>query len=299
MPRDPGLQRQQPRRPMARLPADHPGHRDALPAGRGPAGLHAPVLGREDDRHAGSAAWTARVPQHAGRWLQERPRRPERHDTARRALPADRRVHLDRQAAALRARPDLARGQVLPGAQPEADAIAAGAPPTRGADLGLLSCGYGGRPSDRGDGGAIPRAFRADRRGQRPNGIETGIRVGIVARDTAEAAWDVAHRRFPKDRKGQLAQQLATKVSDSHWHHRLSELDERPGAEDSPYWLGPFQNYKTFCPYLVGSYRRVAEELAAYVGLGFKTFVLDIPHSKEELDHVGIVFQEALGREGG
>lgn len=135
--------------------------------------------------------------------------------------------------------------------------------------------------------------------GQRPNGIETGIRVGIVAMDTAEAAWDVAHRRFPKDRKGQLAQQLATKVSDSHWHHRLSELDERPGPEDSPYWLGPFQNYKTFCPYLVGSYRRVAEELAAYVGLGFKTFVLDIPHSKEELDHVGIVFQEALGIEGG
>jgi alkanesulfonate monooxygenase len=130
--------------------------------------------------------------------------------------------------------------------------------------------------------------------GQRPDGVDTGLRVGIIARDTAEAAWDVAHRRFPEDRKGQVAHQLAMKVSDSHWHHRLSELDERPGSEESPYWLGPFQNYKTFCPYLVGSYGRVADELARYVDLGFRVFVLDIPPSKEELDHIGVVFQRAL-----
>jgi alkanesulfonate monooxygenase len=130
--------------------------------------------------------------------------------------------------------------------------------------------------------------------GQRPDGIETGIRVGIIARDTAEAAWEIAYRRFPEDRKGQVAHQLATKVSDSHWHRRLSELDQRPASEESPYWLGPFQNYKTFCPYLVGSYRRVADELAIYIRLGFKAFILDIPPSREELDHIGIVFREAL-----
>jgi alkanesulfonate monooxygenase len=131
--------------------------------------------------------------------------------------------------------------------------------------------------------------------GQRPEGVDTGIRVGIIARDTAEAAWDVAHRRFPEDRKGQVAHQLAMKVSDSHWHHRLSELDKQPASEESPYWLGPFQNYKTFCPYLVGSYGRVADELARYLDLGFRVFVLDIPPSKEELDHIGVVFQRALG----
>jgi alkanesulfonate monooxygenase len=131
--------------------------------------------------------------------------------------------------------------------------------------------------------------------GQQPDGIDLGIRVGIIARDTPEAAWDIAHRRFPEDRKGKVAHQLATKVSDSHWHRRLSELDARPPSEKSPYWLGPFQNYKTFCPYLVGSYRRVANELARYIGLGFRTFILDIPPSKEELDHIGIVFREAVG----
>jgi alkanesulfonate monooxygenase len=131
--------------------------------------------------------------------------------------------------------------------------------------------------------------------GQRLDGIDAGLRVGIIARDTAEAAWEVAHRRFPEDRRGQVAHQLAMKVSDSHWHHRLSELDERPASEESPYWLGPFQNYKTFCPYLVGSYRRVADELARYVDLGFRVFVLDIPPSKEELDHIGVVFQRVAG----
>ena len=68
----------------------------------------------------------------------------------------------------------------------------------------------------------------------------------------------------------------------------------RPSArEDSPYWLGPFQNYKTFCPYLVGSYDRVGEELADYIQLGYTTFILDIPPSEEELEHTAIAFERA------
>jgi alkanesulfonate monooxygenase len=86
---------------------------------------------------------------------------------------------------------------------------------------------------------------------------------------------------------------LAMKVSDSQWHRQLSDLADQQ-ADDSPYWLGPFQNYKTFCPYLVGSYARVAKELAGYVRLGFKTFILDIPPTREELDHIGITFSEAM-----
>src|SRR5579885_2017108 len=43
-------------------------------------------------------------------------------------------------------------------------------------------------------------------------GVECGVRIGIVARNTGEEAWSVAHDRFPEDRKGQLTRQLATKV---------------------------------------------------------------------------------------
>jgi alkanesulfonate monooxygenase len=120
--------------------------------------------------------------------------------------------------------------------------------------------------------------------------IPYGIRVGIVAREREEKAWQVAHARFPEDRKGQLTHQLAMKTSDSAWHRQLSEL----GSEaDSPYWLWPFENYKTFCPYLVGNYERVAAELAKYMDRGYATFILDIPPNQEELEHISLVFSRA------
>ena len=112
-----------------------------------------------------------------------------------------------------------------------------------------------------------------------------GMRVGIIARDDDSRAWKWRARRFPEDRKGQVTHALAMKVSDSHWHRQLSELGAEPPSAENPYWLGPFENYKTFCPYLVGSYATVAVELARYIELGFETFILDIPPDEEELQH--------------
>lgn len=131
--------------------------------------------------------------------------------------------------------------------------------------------------------------------------LEAGgaLRVGIIARPNAGAAWEVAHDRFPEDRRGQLTHQLATAVSDSHWHRQLGDADPgaKPGADEvvsSPYWLGPFHNYKTFCPYLVGSYEQVSDILARYLRYGIDTFILDIPPSREELQHTTAVFERAL-----
>jgi alkanesulfonate monooxygenase len=123
-----------------------------------------------------------------------------------------------------------------------------------------------------------------------------GIRVGIIARDDADEAWRVAEARFPEDRKGQIAHAMAMKVSDSQWHKELSQLGARTDAATSPYWLRPFENYKTFCPYLVGSYDRVAEEVTRYLDLGFTTFILDIPPTEVELTHTSVVFERALRR---
>jgi alkanesulfonate monooxygenase len=123
--------------------------------------------------------------------------------------------------------------------------------------------------------------------------VDSGVRVGIIVRDDPDEAWRVARERFPEDRKGQIAHKLAMKVSDSTWHEQLSRLGDKPVSDDNPYWLGPFENYKTFCPYLVGSYDRVAAELARYMELGFKTFILDIPASREELEHTAVAFERA------
>jgi alkanesulfonate monooxygenase len=121
--------------------------------------------------------------------------------------------------------------------------------------------------------------------------VESGIRIGIIARAREAEAWEVARTRFPEDRKGQLVHQLAMKVSDSVWHRQLSELD---GGGQSPYWLVPFKNYKTMCPYLVGGYERVATDLAGYMGAGYRTFILDVPPGPEELEHTRIAFDRAL-----
>jgi alkanesulfonate monooxygenase len=123
--------------------------------------------------------------------------------------------------------------------------------------------------------------------------IEFGMRIGIVTREDREEAWRVAYARFPADRQGQIAHHLAMRVSDSQWHRQLSELAHDAASENNPYWLGPFNNYKTFCPYLVGEHGRVAAELRRYMDLGFSTFILDIPGSEEELHHIGAVFRAA------
>jgi alkanesulfonate monooxygenase len=125
------------------------------------------------------------------------------------------------------------------------------------------------------------------------DGATSGIRIGIIARSEDAAAWSVARARFPEDRKGQLTHQVAMKVSDSSWHRQLSEVAETGSAAENPYWLVPFQNYKTFCPYLVGDYDRVAEDVARYVDAGYRTFILDVPASPDEMRHIGVVFERA------
>lgn len=128
-----------------------------------------------------------------------------------------------------------------------------------------------------------------------------GVRVGIVARATGEAAWRAALERFPDDRAGRITHRVAMAVSDSHWHARLSSRSDGPppagpdpGSGGSggrgPYWLGPFQAYQTFCPYLVGDHATVAEQVRGYVDAGADTFVLDIPPSREELAEIERVF---------
>ena len=123
-----------------------------------------------------------------------------------------------------------------------------------------------------------------------------GIRIGIIAREDPAEAWRVARARFPEDRKGQLAHQLAMKRSDSEWHKQLSQLGETKAGDEQPYWMAPFENYKTFCPYLVGSYDRVADEVARYVGVGYRTIILDVPAGPEELEHIGVVCERAAER---
>ena len=125
--------------------------------------------------------------------------------------------------------------------------------------------------------------------------LPSGIRVGIIAREEEAEAWHIAHQRFPVDRRGQVAHRMAMKVSDSEWHKQLSELARDAEAGRSPYWLVPFETYKTFCPYLVGAHETVAAELAGYIAAGFESFILDVPVAEDDLRHTALVFEQAQG----
>ena len=81
-------------------------------------------------------------------------------------------------------------------------------------------------------------------------------------------------------------------TSDSEWHRQLSASEA--GDEDGPYWLHPFQNYQTFCPYLVGSYDRVGREVARYIKTGVSTVILDVPASPDELEHIDLALSAAF-----
>ncbi len=128
-----------------------------------------------------------------------------------------------------------------------------------------------------------------------------GVRLGIIARETEDAAWAIAHERFPEDRKGQIAHAAAMSVSDSSWHRQLSGSGVAGAGSDTgatprnPYWLLPFRNYKTFCPYLVGTYSDVSQLVRRYIRLGARTFILDVPPSEDDLRHTAIVLRAAVG----
>ena len=139
-----------------------------------------------------------------------------------------------------------------------------------------------------------PKPAKDSAAGSQLDEEKSGVRVGIIAHPHGADAWKVANERFPGDRRGQLAHQMAMRVSDSVWHHQLSEMIKEVGEVQGVYWMWPFQNYQTFCPYLVGSYEEVADEVSRYIRGGFKSFILDIPPNREELTHTQAVFDYAL-----
>jgi len=178
---------------------------------------------------------------------------------------------VDRLKLAPSLAPDLAPALLISGSS-EAGLSAA-------RTLGATAIRY---PKPAGDGGDAA-----------PDGVAAhGIRVGVITREDGDEAWAIARARFPEERKGQLARQLASKVSDSVWHRQLAELKSEEPA--SPYWLVPFQNYKTMCPYLVGSYARVSEELGRYMALGCTSFILDVPPDADELQHTAMAFDRSF-----
>lgn len=127
----------------------------------------------------------------------------------------------------------------------------------------------------------------------------TGIRVGVIARESEERAWAYAYQRFPRTRAGELKHQLAAGVSDSHWFRDLSEAGDASTAERSVYWLAPFETYQSMCPYLVGAVDSVAGALREYIALGHRVFIADIPSCAADIEQARRALDAAMEADDG
>lgn len=118
-----------------------------------------------------------------------------------------------------------------------------------------------------------------------------GLRIGVISRPTSEAAWAIARARFPENPDGAQVREIASQVSDSVWVKELSKTVSVPDGH--PYWLGPYRNYQSSCPFLVGSFDDVSRELAAYMKAGIGTFLLETPRDPADSETISAVFRSA------
>lgn len=124
-----------------------------------------------------------------------------------------------------------------------------------------------------------------------PQDVRHGARLGIIARDTAAEAWNIARTRYPADPLRTEVRKYYVKISDSVWVKELNREVKVP--EGHPYWLDPYRNNYSACPFLVGSIAEVSSELASYIRLGIRTFLIESPWNDEDAENVGKAFATA------
>lgn len=122
------------------------------------------------------------------------------------------------------------------------------------------------------------------------SGQEIGVRVGLVARETAEEAWAVATDGHRVDRAARL-RTLLKRESTSDWNRRMALLASEADVFDGVYWTGPYSTGRTGAPILVGSYDQVAEYVGRYLTLGVTKLLLTKVDTEDEFRHAAIVLE--------
>ncbi|HEX6682169.1 MAG TPA: hypothetical protein VF062_05215, partial [Candidatus Limnocylindrales bacterium] len=115
-----------------------------------------------------------------------------------------------------------------------------------------------------------------------------GIRVGLVARETDEQAWEAALEGHQLDRAARL-RTLLKRESQSDWNRRVAQLAFEADVYDGVYWTGLYSTGRTAAPLLVGGYRKVADYLRRYLSLGVTKLLLTKVDTEDEFAHAGAV----------
>lgn len=104
-----------------------------------------------------------------------------------------------------------------------------------------------------------------------PTNENTGMYLGIIARETQEEAIAVMKQTFaPEYEEYDELLEMSMMNTDANWKQNL--LTEEA---DAIFKMEPFKHFSADCPYLVGSYEQVEEYLGKYIELGINRFVID------------------------
>ena len=122
------------------------------------------------------------------------------------------------------------------------------------------------------------------------------VRLGVIARETEEAAWQAAHARFPMNHATRFARRLEMAWSDSRSQAELQAAAHEESTDREHLWLAPFENRQAHCAYVVGSHAEVAKHVRRWMDAGTHTFLLDAPASEADLEHTRLAFERAWKR---
>jgi alkanesulfonate monooxygenase len=127
--------------------------------------------------------------------------------------------------------------------------------------------------------------------------VGNGVRLGIIARDTSDAAWAEAERRFPASPRAEaVLLRSRMKRRESSWVRSLMGDVRAGGQPESPYWLRPFRSGREYCPFLVGSHAEVGDYLSGYLRLGVTTLILHALQEEDDVPNAKIAIEDAVRR---
>jgi alkanesulfonate monooxygenase len=120
------------------------------------------------------------------------------------------------------------------------------------------------------------------------------VRIGVIAREDSDTAWEVAHDRFPVNPASRFEHRLDVALSDSCRQTNLQSAAVE--GESRELWLVPFEQQQSLSAYVVGSHVEVARYLRQWMDAGVRTFVMEEPSSPADLEHVRCAFERAWRR---
>lgn len=102
----------------------------------------------------------------------------------------------------------------------------------------------------------------------------SGLAMGICARETREEAITAVRKIYPEDRRGEMLFEFSLNNKETPWNVWLKE-NILKHENNFDFYLNPMKNYWSSAPFVVDSYEGVIEKINSYKNLGYSFFVLD------------------------